>query len=186
MNIEADLQQAAKKIKMVVFDVDGVLTDSHIYMGNDGELLKAFSARDGMGITLLHKAGINTAIITGRRSEIVANRAGELKLTALWQGCSDKRQAYTELKEKFSLGDEEVAYVGDDLNDLPLIIQAGLGCAVGDAVPEVKDAASFVAKNNGGNGAVREIIEFILKAQGKWQPLINGFIGKTMVDDLAQ
>ena len=103
MIVGADAQEAAKKIRMVVFDVDGVLTDGKIYMGSEAEAMKGFSARDGMGITLLHRAGIKTAIITGRTSKIVSNRATELKITAVWQGCSDKRKAFGELKEKFSL-----------------------------------------------------------------------------------
>jgi 3-deoxy-D-manno-octulosonate 8-phosphate phosphatase (KDO 8-P phosphatase) len=186
MIAEDNAAQAARQVKMVVFDVDGTLTDGHIYMGSDGEAMKSFSARDGMGIALMHKAGLKSAIITGRQSKIVENRANELKISAIWQGCSDKRQAYIELKEKFSLTDAEVAYVGDDLNDLPLLLQAGLSCAVGDAMEEVKQHAAIIADHNGGNGAVRDIIEYILKQQGKWDSLVESFVAKPRVDELTQ
>lgn len=186
MIAKKNAESAAEKIKMVVFDVDGTLTDGKIYMGADGEIMKAFSVRDGMGITLLHKAGLKTAIITGRQSKILEKRAGELKLSGIWQGCIDKRQAYEELKEKFFLTNEEIAYVGDDLNDLPLLGQVGLSCAVGDAMPEVKEQAILIAEARGGDGAVREIIEYILQCQGKWQSLLDIFTAKTKVADLAQ
>lgn len=176
----------AEKIKVVVFDVDGVLSDGHIYMGLQGEAMKAFSARDGMGITLLHRAGIKTAIITGRQSEIVANRARELKITRVWQGCSDKREAWEELKQELQVKDEEIAYAGDDLNDLPLLLKAGLAATVADAVPEVSDAAQLQSSYNGGQGAVREIAEFILKRQNKWQQLVEGFTGPQKLEAAAQ
>ncbi|ORU00939.1 3-deoxy-D-manno-octulosonate 8-phosphate phosphatase [Anaerovibrio sp. JC8] len=176
----------AKKIKMIIFDVDGTLTNGRIFMGPEGEAMKAFSARDGMGIAMAHKAGLKSAIITGRSSRIMSRRADELKFTAVYQGCIDKRGAYEELKLKFSLKDDEIAYVGDDINDIPLIMQAGLGCAVGDAVPEVRELAQVVADAQGGNGAVREIIEFILKEQGKWDSLVGTFIGKKPVDGVGQ
>ncbi|MCR5176180.1 MAG: HAD-IIIA family hydrolase [Anaerovibrio sp.] len=186
MVISAGAEQAAKKIKMVIFDVDGVLTDGQIYMGPSGEIAKSFSARDGMGITLLHKAGLQSAIITGRESQIVARRAAELKISSVSQGCADKRKAYGELKQKYDLKDEEIAYVGDDLNDLPLIITAGLGCGVGDAIPEIKKYAMLVAESHGGTGAVREIIEYILKKQGKWKALVESFMASHPVDNIGQ
>ena len=176
----------AKKVKMIIFDVDGTLTNGRIFMGPEGEAMKAFSARDGMGIALAHKAGLKTAVITGRSSRILTKRANELKFTAVYQGCVDKRGAYEELKLKFSLKDDEIAYIGDDINDIPLIMQAGLGCAVGDAVPEVMELAQVVADAQGGNGAVREVIEFILKEQGKWSALVETFTVKKAVDGVSQ
>lgn len=182
----SDAQERAKKIKMVVFDVDGTLTDASINMGNSGELFKSFSCRDGMGFTLAHSVGIQTAIITGRNSQIVANRADELKISKVWQGIKDKREAYESLKEEFELTDEEVAYLGDDLNDLPIMKLVSLPCAVGDAVPEVKEAALYTAKHHGGKGAAREVLEFIIKAQDKWQEAIAKFTGEDKVKDVAQ
>lgn len=181
-----DACAAAARIAMVVFDVDGVLTDGHIYMGNSGEAMKAFSAQDGMGVTLLHKAGIKTAIITGRSSDIVANRAKELKITALWQGCMDKRDAYGQLKRDFGLEDNQIAYVGDDLNDLPLLSLAGLPCTVDNGVEEVKAVAKIVSKKCGGNGGVRDIAEFVLKAQGKWDQAVASFTAETGAGKIAQ
>ena len=186
MKTKKGASEIAKKIKLIIFDVDGTLTDGCIYMGPEGEAMKAFSARDGMGIAMAHKGDIKSAIITGRSSRIMTRRANELKLDALYQGCVDKRGAYEELKLKFSLKDDEIAYVGDDINDIPLIQQAGLGCCVGDAVAEVKDLAIVVAECPGGKGAVREILEFILKEQGKWDSLVGTFTGKKAVDGVSQ
>ncbi|SDG13118.1 3-deoxy-D-manno-octulosonate 8-phosphate phosphatase (KDO 8-P phosphatase) [Selenomonas sp. WCT3] len=167
--------ERAKHIKLIIFDVDGVLTDGGIYIGAEGELYKPFFCRDGLGITLAHKAGIKTAIITGRNSKQVAFRAGELHISEVFQGKLDKRTAYQELKEKLGLQDEEIGYIGDDLIDLPILLQVGLPMAVSDAVAEVRQEALLTASYPGGRGAVRELIEFILKAQGKWQALMQDF-----------
>lgn len=182
----SEAKERAKKIKMVIFDVDGTLTDGVIGMGNLGELFKSFNCRDGMGFTLAHGVGIKTAIITGRTSELVQNRANELKISSVWQGVSDKRMAYAQLKEQYNVTDEEVAYLGDDLNDLPIMKLVALPCAVGDAVPEVKKAALFVAEHDGGKGAARDTFEFILKAQDKWQAAIARFTGDDEVKDVVQ
>ena len=117
-------RERAARVKLVIFDVDGVLTDGGIYVGQGGELCKPFHVRDGMGITRAHRAGLQTAIITGRASEQVTRRAAELHIGEVFQGKLDKRVAYRELKEKLSLGDDEIAYVGDDLIDLPLLLLA--------------------------------------------------------------
>ena len=167
--------ERAKHIKLIIFDVDGVLTDGGIYIGAEGELYKPFFCRDGLGITLAHKAGIKTAIITGRNSKQVAFRAQELHISEVFQGKLDKRTAYQELKEKLGLRDEEIGYIGDDLIDLPILLQVGLPMAVNDAVAEVRQEALLTASYPGGRGAVRELIEFILKAQGKWQALMQDF-----------
>ncbi len=172
MKITEDAFDRAKKIKLVIFDVDGVLTDGGIYIGTSGELFKAFHCQDGLGITLANKFGLQTAILTGRESVITANRAKELGITAVKQGHMDKRNAYKELKSEFNLRDEEIAYVADDLIDLPVFVQVGFRAAVRNARIEVKERAHFVAENDGGKGAVREVLEFILKAQGKWAEII--------------
>ena len=164
MEIRTGAREKAGKIQLIIFDVDGVLTDGGIYVGPEGELFKPFNCKDGLGITLWHRAGRKTAVITGRSSAMLGQRAAELKITAVWQGKRDKRQAYRELKEKFHLRDEEIAYIGDDLIDLPVMLQAGLAAAPADA------------GNLGGHGAVREILEFILQEQNKWQELLADFL----------
>ncbi|MBR2215897.1 MAG: HAD hydrolase family protein [Selenomonadaceae bacterium] len=167
----------AKKIKCIIFDVDGVLTDGTIAVGERGESVKKFFCRDGLGITLCRKCGLKTAIITGRTSPITAYRVQELKIDALHQGCMDKREAYSALKQEFSLPDEAFAYIGDDLIDLPVMLQVGLPTAVGDAAVEAKQAAKLIASFPGGRGAAREIIEFILKAQGFWEKILADYRG---------
>lgn len=181
-----DYNERARRVKMVIFDVDGVLTDGKIVIGNGGELYKSFSAQDGLGISLLNKAGVLTAIITGRDSEIVAVRARELRIDAVYQGYRDKRGAYAELKERYGLTDEQIAYVGDDLIDLPVMTQVGLACAVGNAVGEVKSAAHFVSERNGGNGAVRSVVELILRARGEWEGIVKDYLAQKPPADVIQ
>lgn len=166
----------AKPIKLLVLDVDGVLTNGQLVIGPEGEAHKCFHAHDGMGISLARKAGIRTAIITGRSSRIVAQRAAELKITDIYQGTDDKGAALRDIMSRAQLRPEQVAYVGDDINDLPALLQAGLACAVANAVPEVQQRAHYISTKTGGCGAVREIIELILKAQGKWEALIDSYL----------
>lgn len=167
--------ERAKHIKLVIFDVDGVMTDGGIYIGESGELYKPFYCRDGLGITLAHRAGLKTAIITGRQSKQLAFRAGELHITEVFQGHLDKRSSYRALKEKLGLGDEQIGYIGDDLVDLPILLQVGLPMAVGDAIAEVRQEALLTSGFPGGRGAIRELLEFILKAQGKWDALFRAY-----------
>ena len=176
MPIRQDAIARAKKIKCIILDVDGVLTDGGIYVAPDGsELYKPFYARDGLAITLARKVGLSTAIITGRASSIVEHRARELHIDLVYQGKLDKRTAYTDIKAKTGYADEEIAYVGDDIVDLPIMRAVGLPCAVGDAVPEVKEIAQIIANERGGRGAVREIYEIILKTQGRWDAVLTAF-----------
>ncbi|MFT4826102.1 MAG: 3-deoxy-D-manno-octulosonate 8-phosphate phosphatase (KDO 8-P phosphatase) [Halioglobus sp.] len=155
----------AENIKLLVLDVDGVLTDGSIYYGNSGEELKSFSIKDGLGIKMLQQAGINVAIITGRQSAIVTRRANELGIVDIIQGREDKRSALVELCTHRNLDLSDCAYMGDDLPDLSAIISAGLGLTVADASKPVLDAADWVSRADGGDGAVREACEFILAAQ---------------------
>lgn len=175
MKITEDAFNRAKKVKLIIFDVDGVLTDGGIYIGNSGELFKAFHCQDGLGIKLAQNCGLQTAILTGRESACTSNRAKELEITAVKQGHMNKRNAYKELKAEFNLRDEEIAYIADDLIDLPVFVQVGFRAAVSNARIEVKERAHFVAENDGGKGAVREVVEFILKAQGKWAEIIRQY-----------
>lgn len=149
-------------IKLLVMDVDGTLTDGKIYMGSDGELMKAFDVRDGYAIAhMLPKMHITPVIITGRRSRITENRACELGITALFQGVADKPQALREVVRQFGCGCENVAYIGDDLNDLACMALCGLTACPADAAQPVRQAADYVCRAKGGCGAVREWIEYI-------------------------
>ena len=151
-----------RKIKMLVMDVDGTLTDGCIYMGPQGEAMKAFNAQDGYGIAqILPKLGITPVIITGRNSRIVANRAEELKIHHLHQGVHDKLTLLQRIARELGAAREEVAYIGDDLNDLDCIRWCGLTGCPADAVPEIQAAVNFVSSRTGGHGAVREFVDYI-------------------------
>lgn len=148
------------KMKMLVMDVDGTLTDGHIYVGNNGEMMKAFDVKDGYAIAhILPKVGITPVIITGRSSEITAYRATELKITELYQGIGDKLTKLKEIAQAHGITADEIAYIGDDLNDLDCIRFCGFSACPQDAIPEVKEAVNYVCSHNGGRGAVRELIE---------------------------
>lgn len=166
-------EEKAKKVKLVVLDVDGVLTDGQIITGSQGELCKHFNVKDGLGIKMLMAGGIEVAVITGRRSAIVGARLRELGVRDVLQGQAYKRAAFLDLVKARRLSPEECACMGDDVPDLPLIMLCGLPCAPADAVDEVRDRAAFVSRKDGGRGAVREMAEFILKAQGKWADLVE-------------
>lgn len=150
------------KIKVLVMDVDGTLTDGHIYIGAEGEAMKAFHVQDGYGIAqMLPQLGITPVIITGRSSRIVEKRAGELKITSLHQGISDKLSKLKEVASELGADAEEIAYIGDDLNDLDCIRYCGFTGCPADAVPEVLDSVDYICKKDGGRGAVREFIDVI-------------------------
>lgn len=151
------------QIKLLVMDVDGTLTDGQIFISNQGECMKGFDVKDGYGIKhLLPQAGISSAIITGRTSQIVQQRVNELSISYLYQGISDKDLAIRELKEQLELEWENIAYIGDDLNDLPAMKLAGYTACPADAVKEVKDTCHYICNATGGHGAVRELIEWII------------------------
>jgi 3-deoxy-D-manno-octulosonate 8-phosphate phosphatase (KDO 8-P phosphatase) len=170
------LIEIAKHIRLVIFDVDGVLTDGSIILDNDGNEIKSFHVRDGHGIKMLIRAGIHVALITGRHSKVVERRARELGITEVFQKCYDKRKAYRQLAKKYSLDDREVAYIGDDIVDIPLLLRVGLPVVVADADDNVKSSALMVTSKGGGRGAAREVSDFILKAQGSWQTILDGYL----------
>ncbi|HHW11597.1 MAG TPA: HAD-IIIA family hydrolase [Firmicutes bacterium] len=147
---------------MLIMDVDGTLTDGKIYIGPQGEVFKAFNTKDGLGIKLLMDKGIIPVIITGRNSQIVLKRAEELGIEEIYQGVEDKLDIYRLLLEKYKLDPEEVAFIGDDLNDLPLLKMVGLSFCVADAVEAVREKVDYVTRLKGGEGAVREVIDLIL------------------------
>jgi 3-deoxy-D-manno-octulosonate 8-phosphate phosphatase (KDO 8-P phosphatase) len=158
----------ALKIKMIIMDVDGTLTDGALFVLPDGEEVKSYNVRDGLGIMLAHLAGFKTAIITGKTSRALEKRAGNLRIDELHQGVVNKMPVFEEILAKHKLKAEEAAYIGDDLGDLAVIKAVGLAGAVADAHPEIKKNCHFISQQGGGRGAVREFIEFILGAQGKW------------------
>ena len=170
-----ELEQKAAAVRLLALDVDGILTDGRVYYGNSGEELKAFNIKDGLGIKLLQRSGVQVAIITGRQSEIVARRARELGIEAVIQGREDKQLALQELCRQQHLTLADCAYMGDDLPDLSAIMAAGLGLTVADASASVRAAADWSSTLNGGCGAVREACEFILRARGDWASLEQGF-----------
>ncbi|MBI2381563.1 MAG: 3-deoxy-manno-octulosonate-8-phosphatase KdsC [Gammaproteobacteria bacterium] len=170
-----ELLARAGQIKLLVSDVDGVLTDGHIYMAGNGEAFKAFNIMDGFGIKALAEAGIAFAVITGRQSEIVAKRMQELGVRWVFQGQGDKLSAFATLKTQLRVGDEQIAHVGDDLPDLPLIRRVGLGVAVANAYPELKAHAHYVTRRAGGQGAVREVCDLLLAGHGQLDTLLNRY-----------
>ncbi|MGM9582723.1 MAG: KdsC family phosphatase [Phascolarctobacterium sp.] len=171
-----DVNPALERLALLALDVDGVLTDGSINMGAQGELFKSFYAQDGLGISVALRSGLQIAIITGRQSEIIHRRAQELGIKLVQEGVKDKYLALEQLQNQLGLNRGQVAYMGDDLNDLPAFRAAGVTFAPADAVEEVREAASFVTDAAGGRGAVREAIEMILRAQNKWQQIVNAYL----------
>lgn len=171
------LKKRAAQIQILLMDVDGTLTDGSVTLLSqlDGTALeiKTFDAHDGQGLTLARTAGLRTGVITGRESPALLRRAHEMKIEFIYQKQPLKMPAYEEILRKAGVSDSSVAYIGDDLPDIPLMRRVGLAAAVGDAVPEVKRAAHYVAKANAGRGAVREVIELILKSKGIWEDMID-------------
>jgi 3-deoxy-D-manno-octulosonate 8-phosphate phosphatase (KDO 8-P phosphatase) len=156
----------AKAIRLVVFDVDGVLTNGSLILGDKGDEYKIFHVHDGLGLVMLREAGLKIAVISARSTPIVAERMATLGIDYVYQGQSDKQTVITELMQKIGVSREETAFVGDDLIDLPAMNQAGLAIAVANAQPLVLQRADWVTEKAGGQGAVREVCEMILKAQG--------------------
>jgi 3-deoxy-D-manno-octulosonate 8-phosphate phosphatase (KDO 8-P phosphatase) len=155
-------------IKLLLLDVDGVMTDGRIIYDNEGGETKAFDVKDGHGLKLIQRAGIKVGIITGRESKVVARRAAELGIDLVYQGIKDKTQPFRDILDKLSLTAEEIAYIGDDIVDLPVMRQVGFAATVADAMEDVKAYADMVAVRSGGRGAVREICDFLLKNSGRW------------------
>lgn len=161
------LKEKAKKIRFLLLDVDGILTDGRIFVDSYGNELKAFHIHDGHGIYLLQQSGIEVGIISGRSSKAVEFRAKELRIQEVHQNARDKVRIYEEIKTRHGLADEDVAFMGDDLIDLSLLHRVGLSATAVDAVDEVKEAVDMVTEKRGGEGAVREVIDFILKTKSK-------------------
>jgi 3-deoxy-D-manno-octulosonate 8-phosphate phosphatase (KDO 8-P phosphatase) len=173
-----DVVSRAGRIRLLMLDIDGVLTDGSLYFDAKGETLKVFNVRDGHGIKMARRGGIEVALVSGRRSDAAYHRARELAINRFYEGVRDKIAILEELLAALNLTAPEVAAVGDELVDLPLFHRVGLGVAVADAVPEVVAAAHWVTTLPGGKGAVREVCDLILKARNKWQDLISPWITK--------
>lgn len=168
------LVERCRRLRLVLSDVDGVMTDGTVLFLPDGRELKPFHIRDGLGIVLAQRAGLRVGIVSGRSSEVVARRAAELGMTLVLQGVRDKRAALRELLQRESLDSSQVAYIGDDLNDLTVMQDVGLSAAPADAAREVREQAFMVTDTSGGHGCLREFLEAILRARGDWDGLVAG------------
>ena len=166
----------AAQVKLLLFDVDGVLTDARLIIGDDGQEYKAFNSRDGHGIKMLQRNGVATGIITGRTSEVVKHRVQDLGIKYVHQGCKEKHPVYLQLISELGLQPEQTAYVGDDVVDLPIMLEVGLAIAVQNAHPLVKEYAHWITPSIGGYGAAREACEMIMYAQGTYQAEMQKYL----------
>ncbi len=173
-----DMLIRARRVRLLLMDCDGVLTDGRIMLTGESDEQKSFHTHDGHGLVLLHRAGLRSGIISGRTSPVVERRARELGIHFLHQGSLDKIKEFELVLSEADVKSEEVAYVGDDVVDIPLMMRAGLAVAVADAVEETRAAAHYVTERAGGHGAVREVAELILKAQGRWANLMRRYTGE--------
>lgn len=164
--LTTELASRLQSIKLLICDVDGVFSDGRIYMGNNGEELKTFHTRDGYGVKALQGTGVALAVITGRESKIVSNRMGALGIEHIYQGCDNKLLAFDEILQKTGLQAHQCAYIGDDLIDWPVMEQCGVGICVADGHPWLRQHACWVTRTRGGQGAVREVCDTIMQAQG--------------------
>ncbi len=171
-----DILEKAAAIRLVVFDVDGVLTDGSLFLGDDGQEYKAFNSRDGHGMKMLQASGVDIGIITGRSSHVVKYRMDSLGVKHVYQGQLDKLPAFEELLQKLALQPEQVAYVGDDVVDLPILIRTGLAIGVQDAHPLVKQHCHWITPNAGGRAAARDVCELIMQAQGTLETQLNRYL----------
>jgi len=171
------LAERCRRVRLILSDVDGVLTDGTVLLFADGREAKSFHIRDGLGIVLAHRAGLRTGLLSGRRSEAVARRASELGMAILYQGIDDKGAALREILAGEHVQPHEVAYMGDDVSDLAVMAEVGISAAPADAPMEVKNAAFMITTTAGGQGCLREFIEAILKARGDWDRVLAAMNG---------
>lgn len=171
-----NLTEKAKKIRLVIFDVDGVLTSGQLTYGSNGIEVKNFHVHDGQGMKLLKKSGVEIAIITACQTDIIKRRMQDLGIEHVYLGQVDKLPAYEDIKNKLNLTDQQIAYVGDDLPDLPMLKRVGLAVTVANAHQLIQEHAHWITKAKGGKGAVREVCDFIMQAQGTYQTIINSYL----------
>ncbi|HEY8187653.1 MAG TPA: HAD family hydrolase [Pyrinomonadaceae bacterium] len=172
----ASVERRASRVKLLLMDCDGVLTDGRLWLLENGDEHKSFNTHDGLGLSLLHRAGLKSGIISGRRSLAVIRRADELGVEFVRQGDPHKIEAFEQLLRQAGVDENEVAFVGDDLTDIPIMQRAELAVAVADAVAEARSVAHYVTRAKGGRGAIREVIEIILKSQGRWSDLVDEYL----------
>ena len=172
----AEVLERASRIRLVLLDVDGVLTDGRILLSSDGVEGRSFHARDGHGIRMGQRGGLLFGILSGRESRVVKDRAEELYINEVHQGVFDKGIRYEEIAERLQLKDDAVCYVGDDVVDVPILRRVGLAVAPCDATPEAIEAAHFVTHRRGGEGAVREVVDLLLRASGKWKSVTERYL----------
>ncbi len=170
-----ELERRILKIRLVMLDIDGVLTDGRIVLGNYGDELKFFDVQDGFGLVLLRRAGFVTVLVSAKKSRINPRRAKEMQVVKIYQNVRDKLKVYQKLLKKFKLREEEACFIADDLIDMPVLKRVGFAVGVQNAVPEIKDTAHYVTRKNGGRGAVREVVDMILKTQGKWEAVTEKY-----------
>jgi 3-deoxy-D-manno-octulosonate 8-phosphate phosphatase (KDO 8-P phosphatase) len=171
----AEVLERGRNIRLVLLDVDGVLTDGRLFMGASGDEIRAFHVRDGLGIRLGQRGGLLFGLISGRESKIIADRAEELYITEVHQRVFDKSEKLNEILRRLDLSADQVCYIGDDLVDLPVLRRVGLSAAPADAVPEILKAVHYVATCRGGLGAVREVVDLLLRAKGAWEKVTARF-----------
>jgi 3-deoxy-D-manno-octulosonate 8-phosphate phosphatase (KDO 8-P phosphatase) len=174
--MEANAVARAARIRLMIFDVDGILTDGGLHYGPDGEVIKTFNVLDGHGIKLLQKSGVAAAIISARQSGIVARRAADLGIEHLYQGVHDKRAAFEQLLQKTNVDAQACGFVGDDVIDLPILSRVGFAASVPNGHPEVKSRVHYVTQASGGRGAARELCDFIMRAQGSYEAALASYL----------
>lgn len=176
MEDQISIERRASHIKLLLMDCDGVLTDGRLWLLENGDEHKSFNTHDGLGLSLFHRAGLRSGIITGRTSTAVTRRAGELGIEFVRQGDPEKIAAFEQVLQQAGVDENEVAFVGDDLTDIPIMQRAEFAVAVADAVEETRSVAHYITRARGGRGAVREVIELILKSQGRWAEVTEGYL----------
>ncbi|HJV75333.1 MAG TPA: HAD family hydrolase [Noviherbaspirillum sp.] len=174
--MHADAVARAARVKLMIFDVDGILTDGSLHYGPDGEVIKTFNVLDGHGIKLLQQSGVAVAIISARKSDIVARRAADLGIRHLQQGVHDKRVAFDELLSHTGISPDACGFVGDDVIDLPILLRIGFAASVPNGHPEVRSRVHYVTQASGGCGAARELCDFILRAQGNYETALAPYL----------
>ena len=173
--MKKDIKEKLKRIKLLILDVDGVMTDGRIIMDDEGHEIKNFNVRDGHGLKLIQRYGIKVAILTGRQSKVVEHRAKDLEIKDVYQKVYNKKEVFDKILKKHKLSANDAAFIGDDIVDIPVLRRVGFSVAVADAADVVKKSVDYVTKNRGGHGAIREVCEMILQAQDKWKEIASKY-----------
>jgi 3-deoxy-D-manno-octulosonate 8-phosphate phosphatase (KDO 8-P phosphatase) len=173
--MKKNIKDRLSKIRILILDVDGVMTDGRIIMDDEGRQMKNFDVRDGHGLKMIQRCGVKVVLLTGRTSEVVKHRARELGIKDIYQGARNKKEVFEKILDKHKLPPEAVAFIGDDIVDIPVLNRVGFSASVVDAADIVKKSVDYVTRNQGGRGAVREICDLILQAQGKWPEIATKY-----------